>query len=275
MKVDSEFIKMGMSGGTLNKAQFEILGQAYPPVEGWEFLVVGKELSQRDANLFLLLRGKLALKAQEQIIKNYQLLADFHKQKREKKTDTLKSETLVPNKTRLKPSVPNATLTIYCDGACKGNPGKSGSGLAIYHGKSKPTLLYGAYEERGTNNTAELNALYKALLIALESEPSKVTICCDSKYSIDCISTWAYGWKKRGWKKKGGEIKNLAIIKLAHELYDGLKNSVTIKHVKGHAGVEGNELADRMAGYAIVSKDEVYQVYDYKHIDEVLEMREG
>ena len=261
MRVDSEFIKMGMSGGTLNKAQFEILGQAYPPVEGWEFLVLDKELSQGDANLFLLLRGKLALKAQEQIIKNYQLLADFHKQKREQKEEPK--------------AVKTEGLTIYCDGACKGNPGKSGSGLAIYHGKSKPTLLYGAYEGRGTNNTAELNALYKALLIALESEPSKVTICCDSKYSIDCITTWAYGWKKNGWKKKGGEIKNLAIIKLAHELYDGMKKSVTIKHVKGHAGVEGNELADRMAGYAIVSKSSGYKRYEYEDVVDVLGMGEG
>lgn len=161
-------------------------------------------------------------------------------------------------------------LIIYCDGACKGNPGNAGSGLAVYGDGAKPILFYGAYEERGTNNTAELNALHKALLIALDSEASKVTICCDSKYSIDCVSTWAYGWKKNGWKKKGGEIKNLAIIKEAHELYESIKNRVTIKHVKGHAGVEGNELADRMAGYAIVSKSSGYASFDYEDVGEVL-----
>ena len=263
MIVNSKFIEMGMINSTLNKAQFEILGQSYPPVEGWESLVIDKELSTKDTNLFLLLRGKLALKAQEQIIKNYQLLADFHKQKREKKEEP-KEEKIVATD----------TLTIYCDGACKGNPGKSGSGLAIYYSKSKPTLLYGEYAEQGTNNTAELNALYKALLIALESEPSKVTICCDSKYSIDCISNWAYGWKRKGWRKKSGEIKNLEIIKLAHELYDGLKDRVVIKHVKGHSGVEGNELADRMAVYAIISKNNGYGCYDYESVDEVLRMSE-
>lgn len=261
MIVNSEFIEMGLYGSTLNKAQFKILGQSFPPVERWETLVVEKELSQSDANLFLLLRGKLALSAQEQIIKNYTLLADFHKKNREKKEEPK--------------VVATDGLTIYCDGACKGNPGKAGSGLAIYGGAAKPILLYGAYEERGTNNTAELNALHKALLIALESEDSKVIICCDSKYSIDCISTWAYGWKKNGWKKKGGEIKNLAIIKVAHELYESIKNRVTIKHVKGHAGVEGNELADRMAGYAIVSKSSGYGCYDYEDVSAVLEMGEG
>lgn len=255
---------MGLYHGTLNNAQFKILGQFNPPDEGWKSLVIGRELSQKDTNLFLLLRGKLALKAQEQIIKNYQLLADFHKKSREK-TEEPKEEKIVATD----------TLTIYCDGACKGNPGKSGSGLAIYHGKRTPTLLYGEYEGRGTNNTAELNALYKALLIALESEPSTVTICCDSKYSIDCITNWAYGWKKKGWTKKSGEIKNLEIIKLAHELYDGIQHRVTINHVKGHAGVEGNELADRMAVYAIVSKSEGYKRYEYEDVVEVLGMREG
>jgi len=253
-----------MSGETLNKAQCKILGLNYPLDEHEEALKIEKELSQSDANLFLLLRGKLALKAQEQIIKNYELLADFHKKSKEKKEE--------PKKEKI---VATDTLIIYCDGACKGNPGKAGSGLAIYHGKSNPTLLYGEYEGRGTNNTAELNALYKALLIALESEPSKVTIYCDSKYSIDCITNWAYGWKKKGWTKKSGEIKNLEIIKLAHELYEGMKRRVTIKHVKGHAGVEGNELADRMAGYAIFSKSSGYKRYDYEDVSDVLGMSEG
>ncbi|MBU1667764.1 reverse transcriptase-like protein [bacterium] len=254
-----------MHGETLNKAQCEILGLEYPLDEDLEALDIKKELSLKETNLFLFLRGKLALQAQEQIVRNYELVADFHKKNGEKNSE--KKE---------KPKVVKIdTLTIYCDGACKGNPGKAGSGLAIYAGSANPTLLYGAYEARGTNNTAELNALYKALLIASESKPSKVTICCDSKYSIDCISTWAYGWKKNGWKKKGGEIKNLAIIKQAHELYESIKNRVTIKHVKGHSGVEGNELADRMAGYAIVSRSSEYETYEYEDVDDVLGMSEG
>jgi len=57
-------------------------------------------------------------------------------------------------------------LKIFCDGACSGNPGNAGSGLALYEGKEFPTLIYGDYETNGTNNTAELNALLKALSIA-------------------------------------------------------------------------------------------------------------
>jgi ribonuclease HI len=259
MKINSSFIEMGLHKGELNKAQLEILGHSSPPLEGWETLVEGRELSTKDTNLFLLLRGKLAIKAQEQIIKNYQLVAEFHKQKNIKKE---KPKEVFSDK-----------IEIYCDGACKGNPGKAGSGLAIYGGGTKPRLLYGAYEANGTNNTAELNALYKALLIA--SKTPTATIYSDSKYSIDCVTKWAYGWKSKGWTKKGGEIKNLEIIKLSHELYERIKERVSIHHVKGHAGVEGNELADRMAVYAIVSCGEGYADYDYEDVRDVLEMTQG
>lgn len=168
------------------------------------------------------------------------------------------------------------SLKIYCDGACAGNPGNAGSGLALYEGRKLPTLIYGAYEEKGTNNTAELNALYKAMLIASSVEcESTIEIYSDSKYSIDCITNWAYSWKAKGWKKKGGEIKNLKLIKKAHTLFEELKEKISILHVKGHAGVEGNELADRMAVYTIISKSEEYQKYSYDSIEEVLVLKRG
>ena len=166
------------------------------------------------------------------------------------------------------------SLKIYCDGACSGNPGESGSGLALYEGKEFPILLYGDYNAQGTNNTAELNALYKALEIALNVNcPLLIEIYSDSKYSIECITNWAYGWKAKGWKKKGGEIKNLELIKKAHSLFEELKDKISITHVKGHSGVEGNELADRMAVYTIISQSKEYQKYSYESIDEVLALK--
>jgi ribonuclease HI len=162
------------------------------------------------------------------------------------------------------------TIKIYCDGACKGNPGKSGSGLSIYQKDKAPTLLYGEYNERGTNNTAELNALFKALLIASKSEDA--IIYSDSKYSIDCITKWAYSWKKNGWTKKGGEIKNLDIIKLSHYLYEEIKENTKVEYVKAHTGIEGNELADRMAMVAISCQNKAYQEYKYSSISSVLKI---
>ncbi|CAA6821179.1 MAG: Ribonuclease HI-related protein 2, partial [uncultured Sulfurovum sp.] len=215
--------------------------------------------------------GTFEASVQAQIIENYKLLAQYHKDKKAESKAEVKAEVQEAYIAKLY----GAELTIYCDGACKGNPGRSGSGLAVYDGAKKPTLLYGQYKEMGTNNTAELNALHKALLLAEEAEGSKVSICCDSKYSIDCITKWAYSWKEKGWKKKGGEIKNLEIIQEAHALYETLKDRVLVKHVKGHAGFEGNELADRMAGYTILAKNETYEVYGYDEVETVLAMGEG
>jgi len=249
MKIDKDFIALGMVDGNLNEAQ--------------QALVQTDEITQANANLFLLLRGAFEKDVQEQIVSNYKLLAQYHKDKKAQSKEAYVA------------SSGGDELTIYCDGACKGNPGKSGSGLALYKGSKKPTLLYGQYKELGTNNTAELNALHKALLIAKEAEGSKVSICCDSKYSIDCITKWAYSWKAKGWTKKGGEIKNLEVIQEAHALYEELKERVEVKHVKGHAGFEGNELADRMAVYAILAMNEAYEVYEYDDVAEVLAMGEG
>ncbi len=263
MKITEEFIELGLHNGELNKTQLALLGEEFPPRLGWESLLLGRELSVGDANLFLFLRGKFPLTVQKQIAKNYQLVADFHKKKK-----------IVPNsKNEVKSQTNSNSLTIYCDGACKGNPGKAGSGLAVYDGAEKPTLLYGQYTANGTNNTAELHALYKALLLAKDTPNAK--IYSDSKYSIDCITTWAYGWKAKGWTKKGGEIKNLELIKQAHELYESIKNSVTVQHVKAHSGIEGNELADRVAVQAIKDKVEGYSIYEYSEINTVLSLSEG
>ncbi|SFV71131.1 Ribonuclease HI-related protein 2 [hydrothermal vent metagenome] len=266
MIVTEDFLALGLHNGLLNKTQMSLLGQDFPASEGWKSLVLGRELSLADTNLFIFLRGKFPLTVQKQIVKNYESVASFHKLKKEKPQILLK----VVEKNK---NIEN--ISIYCDGACKGNPGKAGSGLAVYYANKQVELWYGEYTEEGTNNTAELQALYKALLIAKEHSASEVIIYSDSRYSIDAISIWAYSWKAKGWKKKKGEIKNLALIKVMHSLYEELKSRVSIAHVKGHSGVEGNELADRMAMLAIMEESQFYKCYRYDSIDSVLSLSEG
>jgi len=259
MQISEEFLELIMHDFTLNKAQFKILGESYPPSANWDSIILSKNISEEDVNLLILLKGKLALKSQNQIIINYQNMIEFN---------NVKSNTKI-QKYNISLDI-NESLKIFCDGACSNNPGKAGSGLALYYGNNEPILIYGEYEDYGTNNTAELNALNKALMIASESQSENIVIYSDSKYSIDCISKWAYAWKNKSWTKKGGEIKNLNLIKKAHELYDDIKEMITIEHVKGHSGIEGNELADRMALYAISSKSKEYLEYPYENIEDVL-----
>ncbi|MEH6357657.1 MAG: ribonuclease H family protein [Pseudomonadales bacterium] len=196
--------------------------------------------------------------------------------------------TVAPSKPALQrkpaesPNATNGTSTsdvdIFCDGACNPNPGQSGTGIAIYKKQQLDQLWYGLHNRSGTNNTAELLGLYHSLIFAKAAaeDGQSVTVHCDSKYSIDCVTTWASGWKAKGWKKKSGEIKNLDIIKPAHTLYLEIAAKVQVQHVKGHAGIEGNELADRMSVIAIERQEaELSQYTESLSIPDILALARG
>jgi ribonuclease HI len=173
-------------------------------------------------------------------------------------------------------------VVIYCDGGCDPNPGKAGSGVAVYQDDQLIQLWYGVFNPNGTNNTAELNALFYSLQLAQHATKQGLTaqVLCDSMYSIQCLRDWAAGWEKNGWKKKTGEIKNLEIIKQGYALYNEVKDSVLLSHVKAHAGTEGNELADRMTMVAVARKDAAWVQYEKDpsgefNIPALLKMRAG
>jgi ribonuclease HI len=169
-------------------------------------------------------------------------------------------------------------IKIFTDGACEPNPGEAGTGLAVYLKNDLTELWYGLYQPMGTNNTAELQGLEQAFILAKEKlkDGLSVAIYSDSKYSIDCITKWASGWEKKGWTKSGGEIKNLDIIKAAYALYQELAPQITIYHVNGHVGIEGNELADRMSIVAISSKEQGLTRYtETDDLAEILALRAG
>ncbi|MGF1769523.1 ribonuclease H family protein [Enterovibrio makurazakiensis] len=169
-------------------------------------------------------------------------------------------------------------IKIFTDGACEPNPGEAGTGLAVYENNVISELWYGHYQQLGTNNTAELHGLEQAFMLAQEklAQKQSVAIYCDSKYAIDCVTKWAEGWEKKGWKKAGGEIKNLDIIQSAYALYQSMKSNITIYHVNGHVGIEGNELADRMSIVAIERQDQGLTLFrETDDIEEILAFRKG
>lgn len=169
-------------------------------------------------------------------------------------------------------------VSIYCDGACEPNPGNAGSGIVVYRAGQLSQLWFGLYNPTGTNNTAELNALFHALRMA-EAEiqtGSSVEICSDSAYSINCIRSWAPGWAKRGWKKPGGEIKNLEIIQDCYAIYLRIEEEINLTHVAAHVGTEGNELADRMAMLGALRKEKELRLFqDHMDIPKLLKLRAG
>ncbi|WP_206483909.1 ribonuclease H family protein [Thalassotalea sp. G2M2-11] len=173
----------------------------------------------------------------------------------------------------------HADINIYSDGACSPNPGKSGTGIAVYQKEQLSELWYGLYHPNGTNNTAELNGLLEALKLGqlYINQGKQVQVLSDSKYSIDCITKWAAGWQKKGWKKADGQaIKNPELVQACYQLYLALKAKLIITHVKGHADIEGNELADRMAVYARMQQETGFVQYKEKiDIANILAMPSG
>ena len=267
--ITESFLSLGLKDfKKISEKQLTLLGVSEAERENFEALVLNTTISDARAELFVLLKDITAKSNQDKIIANYKALQKFRKEPKEESAQI--SVDVTPAK--------QGDVEIYCDGGCVPNPGKSGSGVALYRAGKLSELFYGLYNKMGTNNTAELNALHQSLLLAQkESEAgNRVSIKCDSMYSINCIKLWAKGWEKKGWTKKGGEIKNLEIIQEAYYLYNIIKSNISLEHIKAHAGFEGNELADRMTMYAIEQKDENFVKYD-KPIDiaSILKMRAG
>jgi ribonuclease HI len=173
----------------------------------------------------------------------------------------------------------SAGVDIFSDGACRGNPGEAGSGLAIYREGALSELWYGLYTSLGTNNTGELLALHHALLIAREElvKGHAVVVHSDSTYAISSITEWAHGWERKQWMDGTKPRKNAEIIKPMYELYRELNGvGLKIKHVRGHQGIEGNELADRMAARAIEDQESELRRYtDPLDIEEILSFTPG
>jgi len=145
-------------------------------------------------------------------------------------------------------------ITIYTDGACKGNPGIGGWGAVIKFSNNFEKRIYG-YSNETTNNRMELTAAIMSLNIL--DEKSKVILYTDSKYLMDGINQWILKWKKNSWKTSNNkEVKNMDLWKKIDELNS--YHSVEWNWVKGHSGNYGNDQADELANFAISNKDNQY-----------------
>lgn len=135
------------------------------------------------------------------------------------------------------------TVTIYTDGACKGNPGPGGWGAILEYAGHEKEISGG--EASTTNNRMELTAVIRAL--ELLKEPCQVDLHSDSKYVIDALNLgWAKKWKSCGWRKAD---KSPA---LNSELWERLLalceiHKVSFHWVKGHAENPKNNRCDALA----------------------------
>ncbi|MES2201762.1 MAG: ribonuclease HI family protein [candidate division FCPU426 bacterium] len=100
-------------------------------------------------------------------------------------------------------------VEIYCDGACRGNPGPSAAGAVLSDmGSRKVIAEISERLGRGTNNEAEYAALLLALKEARRLGATEVTIKADSQLVIRQL-TGQYKVKHPGMKLRHAEAMAL------------------------------------------------------------------
>ena len=139
-------------------------------------------------------------------------------------------------------------VTIYTDGACRGNPGPGGWGALIKFDSMEKEIFGGKNDT--TNNQMELLAAIEGL--ATLKEPCSVELFTDSKYVMDGITQWIKNWKKNNWKTAAKkDVKNKELWQKLDHLIS--KHQVQWHWGKGHSGDAGNETADLLANKGIDS----------------------
>ncbi len=151
------------------------------------------------------------------------------------------------------------SLTIYTDGASRGNPGRGGYGAILQWG-SQTRELSGGFRMT-TNNRMELLAVIAALE-ALTREGLDILVYSDSEYVVNSVEKkWVFAWEKKGFAGK----KNPDLWQRFLGLYR--KHRIQFKWVKGHADNVYNNRCDVLATTAADSKqlavDSFYEMEYY------------
>lgn len=168
-------------------------------------------------------------------------------------------------------------ITIFCDGASKGNPGPGGYGAVLVYpevlskGEKMKVKELGGAEKETTNNRMELTGAIKAFeeLAKLKIKNDEVNVYTDSRYVINGITKWVFAWQKNNWQTKAKEDvlnKDLweKLVGLVEKINPPSLKKASARlgwhYVGGHIGVAGNERCDEIAS-ALASGEKV-DLYD-------------
>lgn len=145
-------------------------------------------------------------------------------------------------------------VAAYADESCLGNgrdgenPGGAGA-LLEYRRAS------GAMEKRDlwvseratTNNRMALRSVIETFRALSAKRSCRVVFTSDSRYLIDGLTEWVFGWSARGWIRKGGAIENLDLWGEAIDAVRSGSHRVAWRWVRGHNGHPQNEYANHLA----------------------------
>lgn len=137
---------------------------------------------------------------------------------------------------------PSASVEIFTDGACLGNPGPGGWAALLRYKTVEKTLSGG--ERDTTNNRMELMAAIAGLEALKHS--SRVELTTDSQYVKQGIELWVPRWRANGWRTADRKaVKN-------QDLWERLVAAAEPHQIKwhwtrGHSGHAENEHVDQHA----------------------------
>lgn len=162
-------------------------------------------------------------------------------------------------------------ITIFTDGASRGNPGPGGWGSVVV--TSENVMELGGRENDTTNNRMELTACIGGLASLKSNTEESITINTDSSYVINGITKWVKGWIRNGWiTKTKDEVSNRDLWEKLVNVSEG--KNISWEYVGGHSGVVGNERCDEIAtSFADKTEIELYNgsLSDYS-IKDILDL---
>ncbi|KAL7904201.1 ribonuclease H-like domain-containing protein [Trichoderma velutinum] len=155
------------------------------------------------------------------------------------------------------------TMEIYTDGGCRHNGKLGAKGAAAAAFKNRNGTYKGGWTQSlprnpiPTNQRTELTTIIVALELALEKRKQldtnpylDVKIYSDSRYTIECMTTWIYKWTKNGWiNAAGNRVANRDLLKQASDLDDKLREAGDVDYV--WISREQNQYADRLCNDAM------------------------
>lgn len=138
-------------------------------------------------------------------------------------------------------------VNVYTDGACSANGTRGAvAGFGVWFNDNHKLNVSQPMTGVQTNNRAEIQAVIVAIKQAMLAGVKNLKINTDSQFLINCITKWMPSWKRNGWKTSKNEpvVHREQLTQLEHLMTN---INVCWNHVAGHAGIHGNEMADKLA----------------------------
>lgn len=149
------------------------------------------------------------------------------------------------------------SIQIFTDGSKSSSSPKCGYGIFFFHKENNLSQgIYGPVPDfpNCSHNTAEVFAIYRALVLAQNSQELQgkpIVIYSDSNYAVASINDYIHSWRKN---EKYRRRPNYLLIDESEKIL--CKLNAKIYWIRGHDANQYNEIADELAKQGRISDNE-------------------